>query len=59
MNMVQLKQAINISLMKQVQDTAAAQASTMLADFAKTQQNIQQAASAPHPTLGKHLDVRV
>lgn len=55
MNMVQLKQAISISLTKQVQSTAQALASTMLEDFAKT----QQAAQAPHPSLGKVLDVRV
>jgi cell fate (sporulation/competence/biofilm development) regulator YlbF (YheA/YmcA/DUF963 family) len=58
-NMVQLQQAINISLTKQVQSTAQALASTMLEDFAKTQQTIQQAAQASHPTLGKVLDVRV
>ncbi|CAJ1001128.1 Motility protein [Brevibacillus aydinogluensis] len=59
MNMVQLKQAIAISLTKQVQSTAQALASTMLEDFAKTQQTIQQAAQAPHPSLGRVLDVRV
>ncbi|WP_126428721.1 hypothetical protein [Brevibacillus marinus] len=58
MNMVQLKQAINISLLKQVQHTVAAQAATLLSDFAKTQENIQQAANAPHPTAGQRIDVR-
>lgn len=57
MNAVQLKQAITVSLTKQVQETAQAQAATMLEDFAKTQQNIQ-AAQAGHPVLGKVLDVR-
>jgi hypothetical protein len=58
-NAVQLKQAINISLTKQVQSTAQALAATMLEEFAKTQQNIQQAAQAVHPTLGKVIDVQV
>ncbi|UFJ40042.1 hypothetical protein LOK74_18690 [Brevibacillus humidisoli] len=58
MNALQLKQAVNISVLDNVQNTIASQASIMLADFAKTQQNIQQAASAPHPTAGHHVDVR-
>lgn len=58
MNMVQLKQAINISLLKQVQNTVAAQAATMLSDFVKTQETIQQVAHAPHPTAGHRLDIR-
>ncbi|NRS49378.1 MULTISPECIES: putative motility protein [Brevibacillus] len=57
MNAVQLKQAVTISLTKQVQETSQAQASIMLEGFAKTQQNIQ-AAQASHPTLGKVLDIK-
>ncbi|MFG0216177.1 putative motility protein [Brevibacillus porteri] len=57
MNAVQLKQAVTISLTKQVQETAQAQASIMLEGFAKTQQNVQ-AAQAIHPTLGKVLDIK-
>ncbi|WP_312109737.1 putative motility protein [Brevibacillus reuszeri] len=57
MNAIQLQQAVTISLTKQVQETAQAQAATMLEDFAKTQQNIQ-AAQAGHPTLGKTIDIR-
>lgn len=57
MNAVQLKQAVTISLTKQVQETAQAQASIMLEGFAKTQQNIQ-AAQASHPLLGKVLDIK-
>ncbi|RAT98700.1 putative motility protein [Brevibacillus sp. Leaf182] len=58
MSPIQLQQAVNISLTKQVQETAQAQAATMLEGFAKTQQNIQ-AAQAAHPSLGKVLDVKV
>ncbi|WP_409176026.1 hypothetical protein [Brevibacillus fortis] len=57
MNAVQLKQAVTISLTKQVQETAQAQASIMLEGFAKTQQNVQ-AAQASHPTSGKVLDIK-
>ncbi|WP_016742348.1 MULTISPECIES: putative motility protein [Bacillales] len=57
MNAVQLKQAVAISLTKQVQETSQAQASIMLEGFAKTQQNIQ-AAQASHPSLGKVLDIK-
>lgn len=58
MNAIQLQQAVSISLTKQVQETAQAQAATLLEGFAQTQQNIQ-AAQASHPSLGKVLDVRV
>ncbi|TKI58596.1 putative motility protein [Brevibacillus antibioticus] len=57
MNAVQLKQAITISLTKQVQETAQAQASIMLEGLAKVQNNIQ-AAQASHPSLGKTIDIR-
>jgi Putative motility protein len=56
-NAVQLKQAVTISLTKQVQETAQAQAAIMLEGFAKTQQNVQ-AAQASHPSLGKTIDIR-
>ncbi|WNC14453.1 putative motility protein [Brevibacillus brevis] len=56
MNINQLHQAINLSLQKQVQDAAATQAAVMLQDFAQTQSNIR-AAEAPHPTLGKTIDI--
>ncbi|MED4754671.1 hypothetical protein [Brevibacillus choshinensis] len=59
MNAVQLKQAITVSLTKQVQNTAMAQAQTMLDDFAKTQQNLQQITLAPHPTSGTRIDVSI
>lgn len=58
MNAIQLQQAVNISLTKQVQETVQAQAATLLEGFAQTQQSIQ-AAQAVHPSLGKVLDVRV
>jgi Putative motility protein len=57
MNAIQLQQAVNFSLTKQVQETAQVQASMMLEGFAKTQQNIQ-AAQASHPVLGKSLDIK-
>lgn len=59
MNMVELKTAINFSLMKQVQNVAQVQAATMLEDLAKTQANVQQAAEASHPVLGQVLDIQV
>lgn len=44
-----LKQAVGITLLNTVKDTQAAQAATMLRDF----------AAAQHPHLGKSLDIRV
>jgi len=59
MNMVQLKTAIAFSLQKSMTETASVNASTMLQDFAKTQENIRAAQQASHPSLGKVVDVRV
>ncbi|MED4586184.1 hypothetical protein P9578_25885 [Brevibacillus choshinensis] len=59
MNAVQLKQAITVSLTKQVQETVQAQAAIMLEDFANIQQILQQNALSPHPSLGKVIDVSV
>lgn len=56
MNAVQLQQAVTISVMKQVQDTAQAQASVLLESLGNTSQNAQTQAS--HPTLGKTIDIR-
>lgn len=56
MNAVQLQQAVNVSVMKQVQDTAQAQASILLEGLANTTQNVQ--AQSSHPTLGKTIDIR-
>ncbi|MCP3774553.1 Putative motility protein [Paenibacillus tianmuensis] len=44
-----LKQAVGIALLSQMKDSQAAQAATMLQDF----------AAAQHPNLGKNLDIRV
>jgi hypothetical protein len=44
-----LKQAIGITLLNRVKDTQAAQAATLLQDF----------AAAQHPYLGKQLDIKV
>ncbi|RNB53836.1 putative motility protein [Brevibacillus gelatini] len=58
MNAIQLQQAVNISVTKQVQETAQAQASILLEGLAETQKNMQ-VAQASHPTLGKTIDIRV
>ncbi|MGG3887063.1 putative motility protein [Brevibacillus panacihumi] len=58
MNAIQLQQTVTFSVTKQVQETMQAQAAILLEGFAQTQQNIQ-AAQAPHPLIGKVLDVRV
>ncbi|MDH4618276.1 putative motility protein [Brevibacillus sp. AY1] len=57
MNAIQLQQAVNISLTKQVQETVQAQAAMLLEGFAQTQQNVQ-ALQAPHPSLGKVIDLQ-
>lgn len=55
----QLQHTVSFGMLKMVQATQAAGATVMLQDFAETQQSIQQAAqAAPHPSLGKVLDVR-
>lgn len=51
-----LSQYIGLSLLSKVKDTQAAQASTLLQDFAVSQQQIAASAS---PHLGANLDVRV
>ncbi|MDF2683552.1 putative motility protein [Brevibacillus choshinensis] len=56
MNAVQLQQAVNVSVMKQVQDTAQAQASILLESLGNTTQSVQ--AQASHPSLGKTIDIR-
>lgn len=56
MNAVQLQQAVNVSVMKQVQDTAQAQASILLESLGNTTQSVQ--AQASHPSLGKSIDIR-
>ncbi|MCM3079673.1 putative motility protein [Brevibacillus invocatus] len=58
MNAIQLQQAVNISLTKQVQETVQAQASMLLEGFAQTQQSVQEAQAA-HPSLGKVIDVSI
>jgi hypothetical protein len=44
-----LKQAVGIAMLSKMKDTQAAQAATMLQDF----------AAAQHPYLGKQLDIKV
>jgi hypothetical protein len=56
MNVAQLRQALNISVLKSAQATAAAQATVMLKDFQQNQAAIQ--ASAPHPYAGRFIDIR-
>ncbi|RAK21097.1 hypothetical protein B0I26_10349 [Anoxybacillus vitaminiphilus] len=51
----ELQHTLNLSLLKNQMATQAAQATVMLEDFAKAQHTAQ----APHPTLGKQLDIRV
>lgn len=58
MNPIQLQQAVNISLTKQVQETVQAQASILLEGLSETQQNIQ-AAQAIHPSLGNLFDIKI
>jgi hypothetical protein len=51
-----LQQAIGLTLMNKVKDTSAVQASTLLQDFAKSQQQI---AASVTPHLGQSIDVRL
>jgi hypothetical protein len=46
-----LKQAVGLALLNKVQDAQAAQTATLLQDFAASQ--------APHPYLGKNLDIKL
>ncbi|MGC5324867.1 polyribonucleotide nucleotidyltransferase [Brevibacillus sp. SYSU BS000544] len=50
-----LRQTVSLSVMNMAQTTGAAQATVMLNDFSKAQET---AKSAPHPTLGKIVDLR-
>ena len=52
----QLQQTVSLSMMQMAQATQAAQATVMLDDFSKAQASVQ---AAPHPTLGKLVDVSV
>jgi hypothetical protein len=54
-----LQQTLSMGLLDMAQATQAAGVTVMLEDFAKAQAGVQAAASAPHPTLGQRLDVRV
>lgn len=54
-HLAQLTQTLNIGLLKNSLSTQAAQATVMLEDFAQAQRTAQ----APHPTLGRHLDLKV
>lgn len=51
-----LKQAVGIQLLSKVSDMQAAAASTMMQDFAKSQQLVT-ASAAPH--LGGSIDIRI
>ncbi|QRG67305.1 putative motility protein [Brevibacillus choshinensis] len=51
----QLQQTVGLSMLKMTQATQAAGAMVMLQDFA----NAQVSAQAPHPTLGKQIDISV
>jgi len=54
-----LRQTVNLSLLNMAKNTEAAGATVMLEDFSKNQAQIQSAAQAAHPTLGKSLDIKV
>lgn len=51
----QLQQTVGLSMLKMAQATQAAGAMVMLQDFT----NAQAATQAPHPTLGKQIDISV
>lgn len=48
-----LQQAVGVTLLNKVQDTQAAESAVMLQDFAAAQ------PQAPHPVLGKTLDIKI
>lgn len=50
-----LRQTVSLSVLKMGQANGAAQATVMLNDFVKAQESAQ---AAPHPTLGKVVDLR-
>ncbi|TXK85831.1 putative motility protein [Paenibacillus sp. N3.4] len=51
-----LKQAVGVQLLSKVNDLQTAAASTLMQDFAKSQQQVT-APAAPH--LGGNIDIRV
>ncbi|MFM1651292.1 polyribonucleotide nucleotidyltransferase [Brevibacillus sp. B_LB10_24] len=51
----QLQHTVSLGVMKMLQATQIAQATVMIEDMGK----MQAAVEAPHPTLGKQLDVSV
>lgn len=53
----QLQRTVNLNILSMAKSTQIASATVMLEDFTRNQNNIQ--AAAPHPTLGKSLDLRV
>ena len=55
-NINQLHQAVTLSLQKRVTEASTAHAAMLLQDFTQTQANINEAA-APHPSLGKAIDI--
>lgn len=54
----QLQHTVGLSMLNMAQATQAAGATVMLEDFARAQANLA-GTSAPHPTLGQHLDISV
>lgn len=54
-NVQDLKRTLNMNLLKSSMATQAAQAIVILEDFSMAQQEVKQ---APHPTLGKHIDIK-
>lgn len=54
-----LRQTVNLSLLNMTKNTKVAGATMMLQDFSQNQAQIQSAAQASHPTLGKSLDIKV
>ncbi|WP_139491170.1 putative motility protein [Brevibacillus dissolubilis] len=53
-NLASLRQTVSLSILSMSQSTQAAQAAVMLDDFSKAQ-----ATMAPHPNLGRSLDISV
>jgi hypothetical protein len=51
-----LKEAVGIKLLNSVQNMQTSQATALLQDFSNTQMQTKQ---APHPFLGKTLDIHV
>lgn len=56
----QLQHTVSVGMLKMVQATQTAGATVMMQDFAKTQESIHQSAqTAPHPSLGNTLDIKI